>query len=100
MADPIQFANQGFTIQFRNEELPLIRKPDDSSFSDLLRQAINDASSLESEAQNRINAFVNGEPIEIHEVMAAVQEAGISLTLLIEVRNKLTEAYRTVMNLS
>jgi flagellar hook-basal body complex protein FliE len=47
-----------------------------------------------------ISAFVRGEPVEIHEVMAAVEEAGISLSLLVEVRNKLTEAYRTVMNMS
>ncbi|MCC6651299.1 MAG: flagellar hook-basal body complex protein FliE, partial [Candidatus Eisenbacteria bacterium] len=30
---------------------------------------------------------------------AASEEAAISLELLVEVRNKLTEAYRTVMNI-
>ncbi len=31
--------------------------------------------------------------------MAAAEEAGIALDLLIEVRNKLVEAYRTVINM-
>ena len=44
-------------------------------------------------------AFVNGEPVELHQVMAAAEEAGISLEMLVEVRNKVTEAYRTVINM-
>jgi flagellar hook-basal body complex protein FliE len=31
--------------------------------------------------------------------MAATEEAGIALEMLIEVRNKFTEAYRTVINM-
>jgi len=31
--------------------------------------------------------------------MAATEEAGIALEALIEIRNKLTEAYRTVINM-
>jgi len=32
-------------------------------------------------------------------VMAASEEAGIALNFLVEMRNKLTDAYRTVMNM-
>ena len=32
--------------------------------------------------------------------MAASEEAAISLELLVEIRNKLTEAYRSVMTMS
>jgi flagellar hook-basal body complex protein FliE len=31
--------------------------------------------------------------------MAATEEAGIALEMLVEVRNKLTEAYRSVINM-
>jgi flagellar hook-basal body complex protein FliE len=36
--------------------------------------------------------------VELHQVMAASEEAGIAIELLVEMRNKLTDAYRTVMN--
>jgi flagellar hook-basal body complex protein FliE len=45
-----------------------------------------------------IAAFLRGEPVELHQVMAASEEASISLELMVEIRNKLIEAYRTVMN--
>lgn len=74
--------------------------PNDSSFADLFKRALNDASGLQDDAQNIIAAFLRGEPVELHQVMAASEEAAVSLELLVEVRNKLTEAYRAVMNLS
>jgi flagellar hook-basal body complex protein FliE len=72
----------------------------DDSFADLLKRAVNDASDLQSDARTMIEAFLRGEPVDLHQVMGAVEEAGISLQLLVEIRNKLTDAYRTVMNLS
>jgi flagellar hook-basal body complex protein FliE len=69
------------------------------SFGDLFARALNDTSGLEGDAKNVIDAFLRGEPVELHQVMAASEEAAISLELLVEVRNKLTDAYRTIMNL-
>jgi flagellar hook-basal body complex protein FliE len=70
-----------------------------ASFSDLLKRAINDTSGLQDDAKDLIGAFLRGEPVELHQVMAATEEASISLQLLVEIRNKLTEAYRSVMNM-
>ena len=67
-----------------------------ASFADTLKNALGEVSDLQNDAQDAIGAFLRGEPIEIHEVMAAAEEAGIALEMLIEIRNKLTEAYRTV----
>lgn len=69
------------------------------SFGDLFKRALNDTSGLETDAQNVIEAFLRGEPVELHQVMAASEEAAISLELLVEVRNKMTDAYRTIMNI-
>jgi flagellar hook-basal body complex protein FliE len=70
-----------------------------ASFGDLLKRAINDTSGLQDEAKDLIGAFLRGEPVELHQVMAATEEASISLQLLVEIRNKLTEAYRSIMNM-
>ena len=69
------------------------------SFGDMLGRALNDASGLQDDSQRIIGAFLRGEPVELHQVMAASEEAEISLELLVEVRNKLADAYRTVMNI-
>jgi flagellar hook-basal body complex protein FliE len=73
--------------------------PPGSSFGDLFKKAINDTSNLQDTSKDMIAAYLRGEPVELHQVMAASEEASISLELLVELRNKLTEAYRTVMNI-
>ncbi len=82
----------------RGEGLTLGAPTDGPSFKDLLTRGINDASALQEESKDMVAAFLRGEPVELHQVMAASEEAAISLELLVEVRNKLTEAYRSLMN--
>jgi flagellar hook-basal body complex protein FliE len=79
--------------------MPAASKPG-ASFADLFKKSINDTSDMQENAKDMIGAFLRGEPVELHQVMAASEEAQISLELLVEVRNKLTDAYRTVMNIS
>jgi len=68
------------------------------SFGDVFKKVINDTSGMQDDAQNLIGSFLRGEPVDLHQVMAASEEAQISLQLLVELRNKLTDAYRAVMN--
>jgi flagellar hook-basal body complex protein FliE len=72
--------------------------PGGASFGDALKRALNDVSDLQGESKELIGAFLRGEPVELHQVMAASEEASISLEILVEIRNKLTDAYRSVMN--
>jgi len=68
------------------------------SFGDMFKKVLSDTSDLESGSRDLIQSFLRGEPVELHQVMAASEEASISLELLVELRNKLTDAYRAVMN--
>jgi flagellar hook-basal body complex protein FliE len=69
------------------------------SFADTLARVVNDTHQMQEDATALIGRFVRGEPVELHQVMAASEEAGIALEFLVEMRNKLTDAYRTVMNM-
>lgn len=69
------------------------------SFADVLDNALGEVSQLQDNARDAVGAFLRGEPVELHQVMAATEEAGIALELLIEIRNKLTEAYRSVISM-
>jgi flagellar hook-basal body complex protein FliE len=73
--------------------------PGGTSFGDTLRQAIEKVSEAQENSAAHVGAFLRGEHVELHQVMAATEEAGIALEMLIEVRNKFTEAYRTVINM-
>ena len=74
-------------------------KPSGPSFADTLTRVVNDTQQMQEDATNLIGRFVRGEPVELHQVMAASEEAGIALEFLVEMRNKVTDAYRTVMNM-
>lgn len=70
-----------------------------ANFGDTLKKALEEVSTVQEGAQDVVQAFLRGEPVELHQVMAATEEAGIALEMLIEIRNKLTDAYRTVINM-
>ena len=70
-----------------------------ASFGDTLKNAINQVSSAQDNANEQVSAFLRGDPVELHSVMAATEEAGIALEMMIEIRNKVTEAYRTMINM-
>ncbi len=69
------------------------------SFGDTLTRAINQVSDAQDTAAELSQKFLRGEPVELHQVMAAGEEAGIALEMMIELRNKFTEAYRTLINM-
>lgn len=69
------------------------------SFGDTLTRMVNQVSDAQDTAGALRAKFLRGEPVELHQVMAAGEEAGIALELMIELRNKFTEAYRTLINM-
>lgn len=106
MSDPIGRAALAAFQRIDNGARPVpFTRPDGAaptgagSFGETLTRAINEVSAAQEHSAAMTAAFVNGEPVELHQVMAAAEEAGISLEMLVEVRNKFTEAYRTVINM-
>jgi flagellar hook-basal body complex protein FliE len=72
---------------------------DGPSFAETLKRAIGEVSTQQDTSQDYIQRFVRGEPVELHQVMAAAEEAQLSLEMLVELRNKLMDAYKTVMTM-
>ena len=82
--------------------IPVPVRPSESegvSFGDTLKQFIGGVSEAQDAAGALRDKFVRGENVELHQVMAAGEEAGIALEMMVELRNKVTEAYRTLVNL-
>lgn len=67
-----------------------------SKFSEIISGVINNVNNSQVNANNMVNSFIKGEDVSMHNVMLAVEESQISMQLLIEMRNKLVEAYQEV----
>jgi len=70
-----------------------------SGFSDALRHAVNDVDSLQQNADKAIRNIQTGNTGNLHEAMIALEKADISFRTMLQVRNKLIEAYQEIMRL-
>ncbi len=69
------------------------------SFKDTFAKAMNEISDTRARGADLARRFAAGEPVELHTVMAASEEAGLALDLAIEMRNKVVEAYRALISM-
>ena len=70
-------------------------------FSAMLKQSIDTVNQYQQASGDLSKAFVNGDPnTNLTDVMIASQKASVSFEAMKQVRNKLVEAYQSVMRLS
>ncbi len=69
-------------------------------FSQVLQDSIRGVSEMQQESSAMRGAFEAGRPdVDLTEVMIATQKASLSFQAMTEVRNKLVEAYKEIMNM-
>ncbi|MCB1851828.1 MAG: flagellar hook-basal body complex protein FliE [Gammaproteobacteria bacterium] len=72
----------------------------DVSFSNLLKQSIDTVNQTQVQANEMKQAFELGQDeVNLSEVMIAVQKSSLSFEAMLQVRNKLIDAYKEVMNM-
>jgi flagellar hook-basal body complex protein FliE len=69
------------------------------TFSDVLRQSVDQVNTYQHQADTAIKELVAGRTKNIHETMLAVERADTSLKLMMQVRNKILDAYREIMRM-
>jgi len=69
------------------------------SFSDTLKGFIKDVNHMQNHADKSIEKMVAGEITDVHQVMVAVEEANTAFSLMMELRNKMLDAYQEVMRM-
>lgn len=71
-----------------------------SDFAAMLKQSIDSVNNAQAHANNLATSFESGRPdVSLAEVMIASQKASVSFQAMLQVRNKLVEAYKDVMNM-
>ncbi|CUT04827.1 flagellar hook-basal body complex protein FliE [Candidatus Chrysopegis kryptomonas] len=96
MLKPVEILNSGEII---GSEVRQRAKESVQSFQSVLKEFIKDVNELQNQAGEAIEKAVTGEISDIHDVMIAVEKAKTSFELLMEVRNKMLEAYKELMRL-
>jgi flagellar hook-basal body complex protein FliE len=69
------------------------------SFKDFLVQSINEVNSMQQAADQAVEKLATGGDVTPAEVLTAVQKADIAFRMMLQVRNKLVDAFTEVQNL-
>jgi flagellar hook-basal body complex protein FliE len=94
--DKINIQSMGEII--RNEPKQKTATSPENGFAEKLKTSIMEVNQRQQNANQAIEKVVNGE-IDIHEGMLKIQEADISMRLLLQVRRKVMDAYTEIMRM-
>ena len=84
-------------VENRSQAAP---QTEEASFGDLLKDSINKVNETQKEASTLKTAFDSGQGnVDLAQVMIAAQKSSLSFEAMVQVRNKLVEAYKDVMNM-
>jgi len=70
------------------------------SFEELLESSMKSVNDLQQDSNTMVNRLATGDVNDISEVVIASQRAGIALRMIMEVRNKLVDAYQQLGRMS
>jgi flagellar hook-basal body complex protein FliE len=68
-------------------------------FGDMLKQSIEKTNEAQVQADHSIKELTAGRTKNIHETMLDIEKADTSLKLMMQVRNKVLDAYKEIMRM-
>lgn len=69
------------------------------SFADTLQEAINNVNQLQKTADRAAQDLATGRTDNVAEVMIAAEKADVALKVMVQVRNKIIDAYQEIMKM-
>ena len=69
------------------------------SFGDILKDSVEKANLDQRQADTAIKELIAGRSKNIHETMLSIERADSSLKLMMQVRNKILDAYKEIMRM-
>ncbi|MGR6873262.1 flagellar hook-basal body complex protein FliE [Pseudomonas sp. HK3] len=88
-------------LQNQSQNYPNIKAdPNVPDFQTMFGNAINSVNEQQKQSSELRTRFEKGDPmVDLPEVMIAAQKASVSFDAMKEVRNKLVDAYKDIMNM-
>ncbi|MBX2987658.1 MAG: flagellar hook-basal body complex protein FliE [Bdellovibrionaceae bacterium] len=70
-----------------------------ASFADTLKQAIDQVNGLQKSSDKAMQDLATGRTDNVADVMIAAEKADIALRVMVQVRNKVIDAYNEIMKM-
>ncbi len=70
-----------------------------ADFKQMLNGYLDQVNQLQTQADKAVVDLAAGKMDNLHQVVAAVNEADLSFRLMMEIRNKLLDAYKEIMHM-
>jgi flagellar hook-basal body complex protein FliE len=69
------------------------------SFKDMMNGFLNDVNDKQQLVDESVKKLASGEITDVHQVMIASEEAKVAFNLMMEIRNKVMDAYQEVQRI-
>jgi flagellar hook-basal body complex protein FliE len=73
--------------------------PSHKTFADTLKDAVGQVNTLQKVSDQKAQDLATGKTTDIPDVMMAAEKADIALRMMVQVRNKIIQAYEDVMKM-
>jgi flagellar hook-basal body complex protein FliE len=70
-----------------------------TGFGAILKDAISAANELQKQSDQEIQKLMTGESQDLHNTVIAMQKADLSFQMMMQVRNKIIQAYQEIMRM-
>jgi len=86
-------------------QVPEIRPPrtqeseKGAGFGAILKDAISTVNELQKQSDQEIQKLMTGESQDLHTTVIAMQKADLSFQMMMQVRNKIVQAYQEIMRM-
>ncbi|HXP81342.1 MAG TPA: flagellar hook-basal body complex protein FliE [Verrucomicrobiae bacterium] len=71
-----------------------------SDFFEALQGAMDQVEQLHQDEQGKVAGMLDGSGEDVHSAMIAVEKAGLAFEMMVQVRNKIVQAYQTVSQMN
>ena len=72
---------------------------DGGKFLETLQQSMDQVEGAQGDAATQVAQLLNGKGADLHSAMIAVEKADLSFQLMMQVRNKIVQAYQQISNM-
>ncbi len=77
-----------------------VAKQSPGDFQSMLVDSIKEVNKLQLDSNNAIHQLAAGKTESIHETMIAMEKASVSFQMMMQIRNRIIEAYQEILNKS
>lgn len=69
------------------------------AFLDLIKQGVGSVNQLQQTSSTQVEQLLSGEDVQSAEVLTSLQKADMAFRLLVQIRNKLMDAFQEINNI-